>query len=348
MAFNTNKMEPVRIFNADGMDAKPDRRMWYGNPTNIVQLNDVKYGWALQIYEKMLADFWIPEKVDLSDDVNCYKELTVHERRVYDHILSYLTYLDSVQTTNIPHIKIPFTAPELGLALCKQLDQEALHVKSYQTMIEAVIEPERRDSIYDLWRGDLVLKERCAYIANLYQNYVDNPTPENYFLALVADYLLEGLYFYNGFQLYYNLASQHKMNGSADMFKYINKDEESHVRLYQKIIMEAMQVFPHSKSQIYELFDEAVSQEIRWTNHIMNNQILGMTDKSTEEYTKYLCNSRLKSIGLTPLYPGFDKNPYKHLDGIADLSKNATTKANFFETGVTNYQQSHSLTGWNF
>ena len=341
-------MHYPRLFNPDGMDAKEDRKMWYGNPTNIVQLNDIKYDWALQIYEKMLKDFWIPEKIDLSDDVNCYKELTIHERRVYDHILSYLTYLDSIQTTNLPHIKIPFTAPELGFAICGQIFQESIHVKSYQTMIEAIIQPERRNSIYDLWRGDLVLKERCAYIAKLFQNYVDNPTPENYFLALIADYLLESLYFYNGFQFYYNIASQHKMNGSADMFILINRDEESHVRLYQKIIMEAMQVFPHSQEQIYELFDAAVNQEIKWTNHIMNNQILGMTDKSTEGYTKYLCNNRLKSIGLTPLYPGFDKNPYKHLEGLANLDNKAATKANFFETGVTNYQQSNSIKGWNF
>ena len=65
-------------------------------------------------------------------------------------------------------------------------------------MIETIIPSDKRDAVYEFWRTDKILKERCEYIATLYQNYVDNPTKENYFVALMADYLLEGLYFYNG------------------------------------------------------------------------------------------------------------------------------------------------------
>jgi ribonucleoside-diphosphate reductase beta chain len=65
-------------------------------------------------------------------------------------------------------------------------------------MIETIIPPERRTAVYEFWRTDRVLKERCEFIAGLYQQYVDNPTQENYFIALMADFLLEGLYFYNG------------------------------------------------------------------------------------------------------------------------------------------------------
>jgi ribonucleoside-diphosphate reductase beta chain len=42
------------------------------------------------------------------------------------------------------------------------------------------------------------LSARCEFIAKLYQKYIDNPSQENYFISLLADYLLEGLYFYNG------------------------------------------------------------------------------------------------------------------------------------------------------
>lgn len=65
-------------------------------------------------------------------------------------------------------------------------------------MIETIIPSERRNEVYDFWRTDKVLKERCEFVAGLYQQYVDDPTPENYFISLVADYVLEGLYFYNG------------------------------------------------------------------------------------------------------------------------------------------------------
>ncbi|MFM6401674.1 MAG: ribonucleotide-diphosphate reductase subunit beta, partial [Planktothrix sp.] len=92
-------------------------------------------------------------------------------------------------------------------------------------------------------------------------------------------------------------------------------DELSHVRLYQKIIPEAMQTFPHSIERIYEMFDNAVKHEILWVNHIVGNNILGITEQSTEQYIKYLANIRLRAIGLENLYtePIYSKNCYAHL-----------------------------------
>lgn len=139
------------------------------------------------------------------------------------------------------------------------------------------------------------------------------------------------------------------MPGSADIFKMINRDELSHVRLYQKLIPEARKVFTHSVDQIYDMFALAVEHECRWTNHIVGNNILGITESSTEQYTKYLANIRLRSIGLEPLYPKdkYNKSPYTHLERFSDTKKEAYTKANFFEATVTSYTMSSGVTGWN-
>ena len=125
-------------------------------------------------------------------------------------------------------------------------------------------------------------------------------------------------------------------------------DELSHVRLYQKIIPEAMQTFPYSKDRIYEMFDKAVKYEVLWVNHIVGNNILGITESSTEQYIKYLANIRLKSIGLESLYsdPIYLKNCYSHLEKIADTGKEASVKANFFDSGVTSYVMSSGVGGW--
>lgn len=341
-------MKPTPIFNPDGDDSISSRTMWHGNITNLMQLNDVRYTWALSLYRQMRENFWIPQRVDITQDVNDYHNLTDDERRAYDGFLSYLTFLDSVQTCNIPHIKLPITAPEVSMCLVEQTSQEGLHNESYQNMIETIIPSNKRNSVYDFWRTDSILKDRCQYIANLYQSYVDSPTEENYFLALFADYLLEGIYFFNGFQLFYTLASRMLMAGSADMFKLINRDELSHVRLYQKILTEALDTFTHSKDQLYELTDNAVKQECLWTNHIVGNNILGISEHSTEQYTKYLANLRLRAIGLNPLYddPLFSKSPYTHLEKFADIEGQGHTKANFFESTVTSYNMSSAIKGW--
>lgn len=342
------RMPTNPIFNPGGNDDVSARTVWFGETTNLMQLNDVRYAWAVGLYQQMRENFWIPQKLDLTQDVTDYNNLTPAERRAFDGILSYLTFLDSVQTCNLPHVKSSITAPEVSLCIAEQISQEGMHNQSYQYMIETIIPGDRRSAVYDFWRTDKVLRDRCEYIASCYQRYIDDPSPENYFTTLLADYLLEGLYFYNGFIFFYNLASRMLMPGSADIFKMINRDELSHVRLFQKLLPEAMATFPYSEDYIYEMFDRAVQYECGWTNHIVGNDILGITEQSTEIYTKYLANNRLKAIGLKPLYTGdrYKKSPYRHLERFSDTKKAGNTKANFFEAGVTSYVMSSGVTGW--
>ena len=94
------------------------------------------------------------------------------------------------------------------------------------------------------------------------------------------------------------------------------------------------------------MFEKAIEQEIVWTNSIIGNNVLGITEETTEQYTKWLANERLKAIGLKELYKGFNENPYKHLERFADTEGEGNVKANFFEGTVTSYNMSSSVEGW--
>ena len=341
------EMPAIKVFNPDGDDTLPERPIWGGNTTNLMQLNDVRHPWAVGLYRQMRENFWVAEKIDITQDVNDYNNLTERERRAYDGILAYLTFLDSVQTVNLPQLKLSITAPEVSMCMAEQISQEALHNQSYQYLIEGLIPPDRRSQVYDFWRTDKVLRERCLLVSRAYQRYVDEKTPESYFEALWADYLLEGLYFWNGFQFFYVLSSRQLMPGTADIIKYINRDELSHVRLFQKIMPEAMASFPHSRAFIEDFTAQAVEQECLWSGHIVGDDILGITSETTQQFTKHLANLRLRAVGLEPIYAANEsKNPYRHLEGVADIDGSGGTKANFFETTVTSYNQSGALSGW--
>lgn len=193
-----DRMPKSPIFNPDGNDDVAHRSIWFGETTNLMQLNDVKYDWAISLYDQMRSNFWIPQKYDLTTDVTDYKNLTTAERRAFDGILSYLSFLDSIQAFNLSHIKEVVTAPEISLCIAEQTSQEYLHSASYQYIMDSIIPVGRRKEIYDFWRTDKVLFERCENIASHYQAYGDNPSQGNYFLMLVANFLLEGIYFMNG------------------------------------------------------------------------------------------------------------------------------------------------------
>jgi ribonucleoside-diphosphate reductase beta chain len=333
----------LKVFNPNGIDKKDARQSFNGNSTGIINLNNVKYDWALQLYEQMRGNFWIPQKIDITMDKNDYNNLTVNEQRAFDGILSYLIYLDSVQVQNLPYLSHPCSAPEIMMCFSEQASQEVMHSASYQYIIETILPTEKREYIYDYWRNDPILFERCQTIGNYYQNYIENPNNENHLIALMADYILEGLYFYVGFLFFYNLASRSLMCGSADIFKMINRDELSHVRLYQKLLSE--QLNESNKHYLIEMIKTAVDAEIKWSNHIIGNDILGLPPEAINDYIKYLANMRLGALGIEKIYPDA-KNAFKHLEKMADTGKEATTKTNFFDNSVTSYQMSNVLNGW--
>ena len=341
-------MDRKKLFNPLGDDSLSKRRVIKGDSTNIFNLNNVKYQWANQLYRTMMGNFWIPEKIDLTQDKNDYKNLTDQEKEAYDGILSFLIFLDSIQTNNIPNVCDYITAPEINLILSIQTFQEAIHSQSYQYIIESILPKEIRNSIYDKWREDKILFERNKYIAEMYQKFLEEPNDKNFSKVIIADYLLEAIYFYNGFNFFYLLASRNRMMGTSDVIRLINRDELSHVVIFQHLLKEIRNENPDffNDEEIYSMFRKAVEQEINWTNHIIGNQILGITEETTEQYTKWLANERLRSIGLKPIYEGFNKNPYKHLTKVADTEGEGNVKANFFEGTVTSYNMSSSIDGW--
>lgn len=341
-------MNRKKLFNIEGNDDVLQRKMIAGNVTNLFNLNNVKYQWANKLYRLMMENFWIPEKVSLFDDKRAYDELTPAEQNAYDGILSFLVFLDSIQTNNLPNISDYITAPEVNLILAIQTYQEAVHSQSYAYIIESIIPAEKRETIYDRWRDDKVLLERNKYIADIYQKFVDDRNDVNFARVLVANFLLEGLYFYNGFNFFYNLAARSLMIGTADEIKYINRDELTHCVIFANIIKEIRKERPQffNDDEICKMFRKATEQEIAWSNHIIGDQVLGITPQTIEQYTKFMANKRLKEIGLEPIYEGFDETPYKNLEKISDTNGEGNVKGNFFEANVSSYNQSTAVEGW--
>ncbi|MDE7469321.1 MAG: ribonucleotide-diphosphate reductase subunit beta [Desulfovibrionaceae bacterium] len=336
-----------KMFNPEGDDSIQTRRIINGNTTNIFNLNNVRYLWANQMYRTMMANFWIPEKVDLSKDKNDYFNLTQEEGIAYDGILSFLIFLDSIQTNNLPNISGSITAPEINLLLAIQTFQEAIHSQSYQYIIESIVPVEKRNTLYDMWRDDEILFKRNKLVADIYQAYIESPIMDNFVKVIVSNFLLEAIYFYNGFNFFYLLASRNKMLGTSDIIRLINRDELSHVVLFKNIITELQKECPQLPiEEIYNnLLKEAVELEIQWTHHIIGDTILGITKESTEQYTRWLANDRSILLGYTPLYPE-EKNPYTHLMRFADVEGSGEVKSNFFEGTVTAYNMSSAVDGW--
>jgi len=174
---------PNKIFNPTGDDTVQSRTIIKGNTTGLFNLNNTKYTRAKSMYTVMIGNFRIPEKISgLNEDSIQYKqELTDGEKRAYDGILSFLIFLDSIQTTNLPNFAEYITAPEVQLLLAIQTYQEAIHSQSYATILESVADAEKREEIYYFRRENPILLERNTYIGEIYQAFIENPNDDNFF-----------------------------------------------------------------------------------------------------------------------------------------------------------------------
>ncbi|MGE4443653.1 MAG: ribonucleotide-diphosphate reductase subunit beta [Candidatus Altimarinota bacterium] len=346
----TQELQANLIFNPAGNDDVGVRTIIKGNTTGLFQLNAVKYSWAKSMYQVMVGNFWVPEKVKgLGEDAVQFKNvLSDDERRAYKGILSFLIFLDSIQTVNLPNFNEYITAPEVNLILSIQAYQEAIHSQSYATILETVVDSKDREEIYYFWRNDEHLLERNTFIGGIYQDFIDNPSDKNFFRGVIGNFLLESIYFYNGFAFFDTLADSTKMVATDRMINYIRRDELTHVTIFANILKEIKKEFPeiYDEKMITDMMNVAVDQEIKWSKHILGKNIIGMSHINIENYTKWLANNRLSMLGIAPLYPEVISNPYKHLDRLQD---NNSEKGNFFESTVTNYSQSSSMNGsWDF
>ena len=165
------------LFNPDGDTDLQSRRMINGNTTNLNDFNNMKYTWVSGWYRQAMNNFWVPEEINLGTDVKDYPLLTVGERRAYDKILSFLVFLDSIQTANLPAIGEYITANEINLCLSIQIFQEAVHSQSYSYMLDTICEPQTRNEVLYQWKNDGHLLARNTFIGGLYKEFHKDKTP---------------------------------------------------------------------------------------------------------------------------------------------------------------------------
>ena len=328
-----------KIYNPDSLEKVNERKVFGGNPSSMADSSVVKYKWADNLWKMMENNTWFTKEPDLTGDKIDYRRLTTQEKRAYDLVLSQLIFMDKFQTDNIIDNVSPYiTAPEISLCLVRQAYEEANHTKGYAVMVDGIALDS--DFIYNLPLHTRELRAKNDYIVKVFTDLAEEPTDENIVLGMFANQILEGVYFYSGFTVIYVLARGGKMLGSADMIRFIQRDEVTHLLLFQNMInsvrKERPDIFTEEfKAKVFKMFDNAVELEVNWGKFLIKEGgILGLNEQIFEDYIRYLANERLRAVGYEAPYDV--KHPIKWVD---DFSKFNDQRTNFFEGTVKNYSK---------
>lgn len=328
-----------KLFNEQGGDSFEDQALLGGNPSGIANLNNMRYSWVNPLYRQMIGNTWFPEKVDITGDKVTRKNLTEAEDLAAKNTLSFLIYLDNYQTANLPNIAQYVTNPGIRNLLTIQAYQEVIHSASYQYILEGLYSNSEREEIYNLWRSNPTLLNRNKQIATIGQAFTEEPNLENFEKVCVANFCLEGIYFYQGFNFFDQLAHRNRYVAVNKVTDFIKTDEATHLGIFVGLIKEQT----ISPNVILPIVENAVNSEIEWTKNIYGNRILGISESSSTEYVKWLANDRLARIGIGAMYDNV-QNPYRHIDVSKAMGG---SRENFFESAaVTQYDTAGSVGGW--
>ena len=261
--------------------------------------------------------------------------------------MSFLVFLDSLQSNNLPAVSEYITANEVNLCLHIQAFQECVHSQSYSYMLDTICSPEERNDILYQWKTDEHLLRRNQFIGDCYNEFHERRDKFSLMKTLIANFILEGVYFYSGFMFFYNLSRNGKMSGSAQEIRYINRDENTHLWLFRSIILELKkeepEMFTPEKVKVYEeMMREGVRQEIAWGQYVIGDDVQGLNRQMVSDYIHYLGNLRWSGLGFGFLYEDNRKEP-ENMKWVSQYSNANMVKTDFFEAKSTAYAKSTAL-----
>lgn len=343
----TDQINRKPLFNPEGDIDVRNRRLINFNTTNINDFNNMKYNWVSDWYRQAMNNFWVPEEINLNQDKSDYPRLSLAEKTAYDKILSFLVYLDSLQSANLPNISQYITANEVNLCLSIQTFQECIHSQSYSYMLDSICSPEQRNDILYQWKTDEHLLKRNEFIGELYNEFVAKQDKQSFLRVCIANFILEGVYFYSGFMFFYNLARNGKMPGSVQEIRYINRDESTHLWLFRNILVELQkeepELFtPENIQMIRDMMNTGVEQEIAWGHYVIGDEIPGLNKQMVTDYIKYLGNTRFVTLGFGNLYEEYAEEP-ESMKWVKQYSDANMVKTDFFEARPSAYAKSGAI-----
>ena len=330
-----------------------DQKMMINCKADLNQLVPFKYDWAWQKYLDGSANHWMPQEINMTNDIVLWKSedgLTEDERVIVKRNLGFFSTADSLVANNLVlALYRLITNPECRQYILRQSLEEAIHTHAYQYCIESLGMDE--GEIFNMYR-EVPCVARKASWGLKYTQEISDPdfktgtveTDKQLLKNLIAFYcVLEGIFFYCGFTQILSMGRRNKMTGTAEQFQYILRDESMHVNFGIDVINQIKIENPHlwddqMKADAAQMILEGTELEIQYARDTMPRGVLGMNASMMEEYLKFIANRRLTQLGLDEEFTGVS-NPFPWMSEIIDLRK----EKNFFETRVTEYQVGGAL-----
>ena len=296
-----------------------------------INWNDIQDDKDQEVWDRLTGNFWLPEKIPLSNDLPSWKTLKPEEQVMTNRVFTGLTLLDTLQGTVgavslIPDARTPHEeAVYTNIAF-----MESVHAKSYSSVFSTLLSTTEINESFRWSEENENLQRKAHIIMNYYQG--DDPEKRK-----VASTLLESFLFYSGFYAPMYWSAHAKLTNTADLIRLIIRDEAVHGYYigykYQLAVNESSPERQQElKDYTFDLLTELYDNEESYTEDLYDP--LGLTE-DVKKFLRYNANKALMNLGYEALFPAdsTDVNPAI----LAALSPSADENHDFFSGSGSSY-----------
>ncbi|GAB6900744.1 class 1b ribonucleoside-diphosphate reductase subunit beta [Kineosporia succinea] len=285
----------------------------------------------LEVWDRLTGNFWLPEKVPLSNDIQSWATLTDVEKQMTTRVFTGLTLLDTIQGTVGAVSLIPDSlTPHEEAVYTNIAFMESVHARSYSSIFSTLISSREIDEAFR-WSEENPSLQRKAEIVLSYYNG-DDPLKRK-----VASTMLESFLFYSGFYAPMYWSSRAKLTNTADLIRLIIRDEAVHgyyigYKFQKGLELVTSQERDDLKEYTFNLLFELYENEVEYTQDLYDP--LGLTE-DVKKFLRYNANKALMNLGYEALFPKdeTDVNPAI----LSALSPNADENHDFFSGSGSSY-----------
>ncbi len=285
----------------------------------------------LEVWNRLVNNFWLPEKVPLSNDIQSWNTLTPDEQTLTMRVFTGLTLLDTIQGTVGAVSLIPDAiTPHEEAVYTNIAFMESVHAKSYSSIFSTLCSTKEIDEAFRWSVENPNLQKKAQIVMEYYRG--DEPLKRK-----VASTLLESFLFYSGFYLPMHWSSRAKLTNTADLIRLIIRDEAVHGYYigykFQKGLERVDQakrdeIKDYTFSLLYELYDN----EVQYTQDLYDS--VGLTE-DVKKFLHYNANKALMNLGYEAMFPASVTNVNPAI--LSALSPNADENHDFFSGSGSSY-----------
>jgi len=300
----------------------------------------------LEVWNRLTSNFWLPEKVPLSNDLPGWQTLDKQQQQLTIRVFTGLTLLDTIQNViGAPGLMEDAITPHEEAVLSNISFMEAVHARSYSSIFSTLCNTQDVDAAYQWSEENAPLQNKARIILEHYQ--ADDPLKKK-----IASVFLESFLFYSGFWLPMYLSSRGKLTNTADLIRLIIRDEAVHGYYigykYQQALAAADDLRREELQQFaYDLLLALYENEVAYTEALYAD--VGWVEE-VKTFLHYNANKALMNLGYEALFPAelTAVNPAI----LSALSPNADENHDFFSGSGSSYVMGKAVEtedeDWNF